>query len=120
MVFAINPADGQFEAFQAAAKATGNTNTTNSTSQSTQTTLTPAPVSTTEASAPSAAPTDHKVLVGDGGSLSFNPSNLSAQVGDTITFEFRAKNHTITQSTFNSPCSLLGASSGVPGFDSGL
>jgi len=30
----------------------------------------------------------------------FNPNQVTAQVGDTIQFEFMAKNHTATQSSF--------------------
>jgi plastocyanin len=60
--------------------------------------------------------TDHVVVVG-GPSLVFQPANITAQVGDTITFQFMQKNHTATQSSFANPCSPL--SSG-PGFDSGF
>jgi plastocyanin len=54
------------------------------------------------------------VKVGDGG-LTFTPSNVKANPGDKIVFEFIAKNHTVTQSSFESPCSPLAQS----GFDSG-
>ena len=33
------------------------------------------------------------VTVGAGGQLAFNPSNISAAVGDQINFEFQPKNH---------------------------
>jgi len=50
----------------------------------------------------------------------FNPNQVTAQVGDTIQFEFMAKNHTATQSSFANPCTrqfntvlnLAGADSG--------
>ncbi|KAK7463719.1 hypothetical protein VKT23_005655 [Stygiomarasmius scandens] len=46
-----------------------------------------------------------KVIVGDSqGDLTFNPSNISAAVGSTVVFEFRAKNHSVVQSSFNAPC----------------
>ncbi|KAF8508391.1 Cupredoxin [Gautieria morchelliformis] len=46
----------------------------------------------------------HTVTVGAGGQLAFNPSNITAAAGDQINFEFQAKNHSATQSTFASPC----------------
>ncbi|KAG6817806.1 hypothetical protein H0H87_003214 [Tephrocybe sp. NHM501043] len=46
---------------------------------------------------------DITVLVGDTG-LEYNPPSVTAQNGDTIIFEFRSKNHTVTQSTFTNPC----------------
>ncbi|KAK7054644.1 phosphatidylinositol-3-phosphatase ymr1 [Paramarasmius palmivorus] len=50
-----------------------------------------------------AAATLLSVAVGDGG-LAFNPSSLTAPVGDTVQFQFVAKNHSVTQSTFDNPC----------------
>lgn len=47
------------------------------------------------------------VTVGDGGSLAFNPTSVNVAAGDTINFEFRAKNHSVTQSTFANPCQLM-------------
>jgi plastocyanin len=109
MVFAINPGN-KFAAFQAAAM--GNTTTTNSSSSAT-------PTST--ASSTSSTSQDHKVIVG-GTTLTFEPANITAQPGDTITFEFHQKNHTITQSSFANPCQMLSSNStsGQVGFDSGL
>jgi len=115
MVFAINPGT-QFAAFQAAAM--GNATATSSVSA---TSTSPAASST----APSATATtpsssqDHKIIVG-GSSLTFQPANITAQPGDTITFEFHQKNHTITQSSFAAPCQKLASTStsGQVGFDS--
>lgn len=139
MVFAINPGT-QFAAFQAAAM--GNTTVSSSSSASVTATAT-APtgvitatatitgggqtVTTTYGSFPgSAAPTsvtstDHKVVVG-GSTLTYTPSNITAQIGDTVTFQFMQKNHTATQSTFADPCRslTLTSTSGQVGFDSGL
>jgi len=140
MVFAINPGT-QFAAFQAAAM--GNS-TTSSSSAATATATATAPsgvvtvtatvtvgsgqtVTTTYGSYPgSAAPTsgtstDHKVVVG-GSTVTYTPSNITAQVGDTVTFQFMQKNHTATQSTFADPCRALTltSTSGQVGFDSGL
>ena len=110
MVFAINPGD-KFAAFQAAAM--GNTTTTSSSS--------PASTTTGSSNPPSSTSQDHRVIVG-GTTLTFDPANITAQPGDTITFEFHQKNHTATQSSFANPCQKLssGSTSGQVGFDSGL
>jgi len=121
MVFAINPGD-KFAAFQAAA--TGNTtaNPSNSTPASSVSTTSPtatAPISTSTPS--SATSQDHRIIVGGAGILAFQPANITAQPGDTITFEFHQKNHTATQSSFAAPCQNLASTStsGQSGFDSG-
>jgi len=47
---------------------------------------------------------DHQVKVGAAG-LSFTPNQLTGvAAGDTVTFEFHPKNHSVTQSTFTDPC----------------
>jgi len=115
MVFAINPGD-KFAAFQAAAMCNAT-----ATSSVSATSTSPAASST----APSATATtpsssqDHRIIVG-GSSLSFQPANITAQPGDTITFEFHQKNHTVTQSSFAAPCQKLASTStsGQVGFDS--
>ncbi|KIP08909.1 hypothetical protein PHLGIDRAFT_18806 [Phlebiopsis gigantea 11061_1 CR5-6] len=56
------------------------------------------------------------VKVGENGTLTYNPSEVTAQNGDTIAFQFLTKNHTITQSTFASPCTNFSAT----GLDSGF
>ncbi|KAI0039897.1 Cupredoxin [Auriscalpium vulgare] len=58
------------------------------------------------------------VNVGAGGSLAYDPPAVTANVGDVVTFQFQAKNHTVTQSTFASPC--LSLEEPAPGFDSGF
>ncbi|RPD59171.1 Cupredoxin [Lentinus tigrinus ALCF2SS1-7] len=133
MVFAINPAD-KFDAFKSAATGTASsassasvitvtaTVTVNGATQTT-TYATTTGAATTTASAPSASTTStHVVTVGMNGVLAFSPDNLSANVGDTVTFRFSAKNHTVTQSSFAKPCAPLGESSanGLAGFDSGF
>jgi plastocyanin len=60
-----------------------------------------------------------KVTVGEGGKLAYNPSNITAQVGDQIAFEFQSKNHTVTQSTFADPC-IPATFNGSAGADSGF
>jgi len=64
-----------------------------------------------------ASAADHLVLVGDNG-LDFNPTTVTAAAGDNVIFEFRAKNHTVTQSSFAQPCTFLQTAAG-PGVDSG-
>jgi len=58
--------------------------------------------------------TNHEVTVGAGGQLAFNPEAISANPGDTVTFVFNPKNHTVTQSSLAAPCTPLdgGVSSG--------
>ncbi|KAK6996814.1 RmlC-like cupin [Favolaschia claudopus] len=65
--------------------------------------------------------TNHLIKVGADG-LRYSPSNISAAVGDTVTFEFHPKNHTVTQSSFLHPCTALGETSakGEVGFKSGF
>jgi len=114
MVFAINPGT-QFAAFQAAAMATS----TNSSSTTTPAASSAAPSASSTSS--SSTSQDHRIIVG-GTTLTFEPSNITAQAGDTITFEFHQKNHTITQSSFADPCQMLASTStsGQVGFDSGF
>jgi len=116
MVFAVNPGD-KFAAFQQAAMG-GSTSASASASGTIQ------PISTsTSAPAPTAtAGINHKVIVGGPGVLAYSPSNITAQVGDTITFEFHQKNHTVTASSFDAPCRALALTSttGQVGFDSGF
>jgi plastocyanin len=106
MVFAINPGS-ELAAFQAAA--------TSGTAASASSTSAATPTAT---SVPSS--TDHTIIVGGTGVIAFNPSNITAQVGDTITFQFQQKNHTATASSFAAPCRDLFSTSGQAGFDSGF
>ena len=46
----------------------------------------------------------HRVQVGADGDLIFRPQTIDAAVGDMILFEFLAKNHTVTRSSFDNPC----------------
>lgn len=58
----------------------------------------------------------HRVTAGSTtvkGGLHFEPENISAQMGDMITFEFLPKNHSIVQSSFDKPCEPLPNGSGV-------
>jgi plastocyanin len=65
------------------------------------------------------AGTEHRVIVGGASGLVFDPPHISALPRDTIVFEFRQKNHTVTQSSFADPCRKL-STNGLVGFDSGF
>jgi plastocyanin len=67
---------------------------------------------TTLASTVSAA--NIQVKVGSSG-LAFDPPSTNATNGDTVTFVFYPKNHTVTQSTFAAPCQAMSG-----GVDSGF
>ncbi|KAF7290339.1 hypothetical protein HMN09_01291900 [Mycena chlorophos] len=142
MVFAINaPADPNphsFSAFQELAEELNGTTT------SVATATTPPPQSWASATATvthagstwttvytsydgtpqptyAASPVDHVITVGEDG-LTFTPANISASIGDTVTFQFHPKNHTVTQSSFSNPCVPLAKTSttGQVGFNSGF
>ncbi|KAF5330438.1 hypothetical protein D9619_005835 [Psilocybe cf. subviscida] len=141
MVFAVNPGD-KFAAFQAAASGnpSGNASTTptppttaslppTTTAGVTTTAATPSVTtptfSTNTATTPAPTSTgsvDHKIIVGGPNILTYSPSNITAAIGDTITFEFHQKNHTVTQSSFDAPCRALASTSTTNqvGFDSGF
>ncbi|KAF8759123.1 hypothetical protein RHS01_02643 [Rhizoctonia solani] len=125
MVFAINPPreGNTFEAFLANAK--------NSAAQppavsapptattSAAATVTPAPdgvVTVTQ------TPVVHVVIVGENGGLTYSPPSVQAAPRDIISFQFKSKNHTITQSSFDNPCrkTEFTSTSGQIGFDSGF
>ncbi|KAL0577881.1 hypothetical protein V5O48_004117 [Marasmius crinis-equi] len=55
------------------------------------------------------------VTVGDNNALAFSPSSLTAAMGDTIEFQFKSKNHSVSQSTFTDPCQFKSG-----GVDSGF
>ncbi|KAK0721625.1 hypothetical protein B0T26DRAFT_673425 [Lasiosphaeria miniovina] len=50
---------------------------------------------------------NHQVTVGKDAKLVFDPPTLSAAPGDTVTYSFFAKNHSVTQSSFAQPCQPL-------------
>ncbi|KDR65875.1 hypothetical protein GALMADRAFT_162362 [Galerina marginata CBS 339.88] len=65
---------------------------------------------------PFAVAVTFEVTVGAGGNLAYNPPSISGAVeGDTVHFTFNPKNHTVTQSSFDVPCSPLAG-----GFTSGF
>ncbi|KAK0472177.1 Cupredoxin [Armillaria novae-zelandiae] len=146
MVFAVNPgAEGSsnsFSAFKALAISSNGTTSSSSASSTYSTPPTPSWTTvtatvTSETSvwqtiytsydgtpSPTFAPqpVDHKIVVGIDGKLEYSPANISASIGDTVTFEFHPNNHTVTQSSFQHPCQPLAetSTSGQIGFSSGF
>ncbi|CAI9630372.1 hypothetical protein GT037_006217 [Alternaria burnsii] len=65
-------------------------------------------VSTSQPSAMAGMVMTHVVQVGGpNGSLTFSPSNVVAQPGDLVQFQFHPKNHSVVQSTFDNPCTPI-------------
>ena len=61
------------------------------------------------------------VTVGMGGNLTFTPNNIKVPAGEMVQFQFAAGNHTVTQSTFDDPCSPIAQhNKNVTGFHSGF
>ncbi|KAF5875720.1 uncharacterized protein Bfra_011483 [Botrytis fragariae] len=77
-------------------------------------TYTPTPPIQTTTTSPHSTETDnsygeiHHVTVGDKGLNVYSPNQINAKVGDIIRFKFLARNHTVTQSNFNTPCNFNG------------
>ncbi|KAF7365151.1 hypothetical protein MVEN_00386500 [Mycena venus] len=44
------------------------------------------------------------VQVGANGRLEFSPSNITANLGDIVAFQFQNNNHSVTRSSFANPC----------------
>lgn len=59
--------------------------------------------------------TVHNVTVGGTAGLVYTPNTITAAVGDIVQFWFESKNHTVTQSSFATPCEKM-----VGGMDSGF
>ncbi|KAF8600221.1 hypothetical protein BDV93DRAFT_525509, partial [Ceratobasidium sp. AG-I] len=60
-------------------------------------------------------PKTYKVTVGKNNKLRYDPEYVHAKVGDYVKFEFHPKNHTVTESSFDYPCSRID-----PGFRTGF
>lgn len=54
---------------------------------------------------PYGAKNTHNVIVGAGGELKYAGNDIVAAIGDIIRFDFNSTNHTVTESTFDKPCS---------------
>ncbi|KAI0318360.1 hypothetical protein OF83DRAFT_35167 [Amylostereum chailletii] len=93
----------------------------------------PIPAGPATSAAPAAAPTAPantpgrvNVQVAPGGQFLFSPNNFNASVGTVVTFYFPVGStangpHSVTQSSFDAPCTYLAAANGSSGgFDSGL
>ncbi|KAI0684266.1 Cupredoxin [Cytidiella melzeri] len=78
---------------------------------------TPATTSAAAASSPSAANSNQQIIqVGPNGGINFSPSDITAAVGTEVIFAFGASiPHSVTQSTFDAPCTPASG-----GFSSGL
>ncbi|KAJ6523990.1 hypothetical protein B0H19DRAFT_1085449 [Mycena capillaripes] len=101
MVFSINQDPNSaisFAAFQANAEADIPTSTV----------TVVGPLSTT-AVAPATPSSGSEILVqvGPENQLAFSPTNISANVGDVVTFQFLSMNHSVTQTSFANPCEPL-------------
>jgi len=82
----------------------------------------PYPSPSTPTSGSGSGNTIEVIVGGPNGNLSFTPSHVSAAPGDTVKFTFQVKNHTVTQSSFNTPClPLTNTTTGTRiGFNSGF
>ncbi|TDL16142.1 hypothetical protein BD410DRAFT_731728 [Rickenella mellea] len=71
---------------------------------------------------PNKYPMNHQIIVGGTDGFIFNPPNITAQPKDTVTFIYMQKNHSVTQSSFGTPCRKLQDTTYPPlwGFDSGF
>jgi hypothetical protein len=90
------------------------TSTVTKTDKPTYTPPPPAPPALSTTTPPTPGQT-HTVIVGENGDFLYGPNQLDAEIGDVIKFDFLAKNHTVTQSSFKEPCSPL-----ADGFDTGF
>ncbi|KAH8153447.1 uncharacterized protein LAJ45_02260 [Morchella importuna] len=108
MVFSINPGN-KFDEFKSKAKASPPKNATGGSGGN------------GGSNATITEPVTHIVIVGglsnDGKTpmLRYMPDNVIAKPGDKILFDFKAANHTVTQSSFEQPCQALDG-----GFKSGV
>ncbi|KZV85440.1 hypothetical protein EXIGLDRAFT_726143 [Exidia glandulosa HHB12029] len=55
----------------------------------------------------------HTVVVGGNGTLTFSPSQVFANEGDVIAYEFQSGTHSVVQSTFDNPCTAAPAANAV-------
>jgi plastocyanin len=55
------------------------------------------------------------VTVGANNGLTYEPTTATGKAGDVLAFQFQSKNHTVTQSTFDAPCTFK-----TGGVDSGF
>ncbi|KAL3459070.1 Cupredoxin [Aspergillus heterothallicus] len=86
----------------------------------TSTTIAAPTLTTRETSSPTAPERaiTHTVVAALGGSLTFSPDNVVAEIGDVVEWHFLPANHTIAQSNFANPCEpLADGVSFFPGFE---
>lgn len=71
------------------------------------------PTTTTSATTTtSSASNVQTVTVGENNALAFSPSSITADMGTTVEFVFFAPVHSVTQSTFDSPCAPVANGTG--------
>ncbi|KAJ7505813.1 hypothetical protein B0H11DRAFT_1904392 [Mycena galericulata] len=70
---------------------------------------------------PVALAANFNITVGANNGLTFTPTQVSADIGDTLTFIFVSKNHTSTTTTFSGAvCPPPAGGVGLHGWDSGF
>lgn len=62
----------------------------------------------------------HVIKVAVNNSLTYEPNDIQAAVGDMVQFQFFGGNHTATQSTFDKPCQPISQNSNATGFHTGF
>jgi plastocyanin len=103
MVFGINPAGKMDQFIQNAIKQNGALGGTEGSSTTSSATTSATSIQTTSSAIPTIT-----VGQGDGTILKFDPPFLNnVAPGQKIHFDFRAANHTLTESSFDNPCSKL-------------
>lgn len=60
----------------------------------------------------SSAPGVQTITVGKDNALAFSPDSVTAAVGSSIEFQFYAPIHSVTQSSFDAPCSTFSNGTG--------
>jgi len=59
------------------------------------------------AAAPAFVAAQQMVIVGQNGTLTYNPAQFNVAQGGTVQFVFMSKNHTVYQSSFTAPCTPM-------------
>lgn len=57
-----------------------------------------------------------RIDVGRDGALAFNPSTVTAMVGDVLEYHFFANNHSVVQGAFDTPCAPVTSGGFFSGF----
>jgi plastocyanin len=70
------------------------------------------PTTTSATTTSSSTSSVQTVTVGDNNALAFSPNSITADIGTTVEFVFFPPLHSVTQSTFESPCAPLANGTG--------